>query len=111
MCSCGLAQQRTFIVFQQNQENNYKKKKRRDFERFISLISVCISSCNNTRFSIPSPERPQNLQAKFQYGLSGHVLESSLINISEETNATKVTILQRFAPQLPQETVQNNKRE
>ena len=25
MCSCGLAQQRTFIVFQQNQENNYKK--------------------------------------------------------------------------------------
>lgn len=26
MCSCGLAQQRTFIVFQQNQENNYIKK-------------------------------------------------------------------------------------
>lgn len=100
-----------FYCFSTEPGKQLYKKKRRDFERFISLISVCISSCNNTRFSIPSPERPQNLQAKFQYGLSGHVLESSLINISEETNATKVTILQRFAPQLPQETVQNNKRE
>lgn len=26
MCSCGLAQQRTFIVFQHNREKNYKKK-------------------------------------------------------------------------------------
>ena len=71
-------------------------KKNAEILNVLFLLSLSAYHLQQYSLQYTKPKRPQNLQAKFQYGLSGHVLKSSLTNISEETNATKVTILQRL---------------
>lgn len=109
MCSCGLAQQRTFIVFQQNQENNYKKNA--EILNVLFLLSLSAYHLETILASVYQAKKASKSTSKVSVRSKWSRSQELFDQYFGGNKCYKSDNFAAFAPQLPQETVQNNKRE
>lgn len=109
MCSCGLAQQRTFIVFQQNQENNYKKNA--EILNVLFLLSLSAYHLETILASVYQAKKASKSTSKVSVRSKWSRSQELFDQYFGRNKCYKSDNFAAFAPQLPQETVQNNKRE
>lgn len=109
MCSCGLAQQRTFIVFQQNQENNYKKNA--EILNVLFLLSLSAYHLETILASVYQAKKASKSTSKVSVRSKWSPSQELFDQYFGGNKCYKSDNFAAFAPQLPQETVQNNKRE
>lgn len=109
MCSCGLAQQRTFIVFQQNQENNYKKNA--EILNVLFLLSLSAYHLETILASVYQAKKDSKSTSKVSVRSKWSRSQELFDQYFGGNKCYKSDNFAAFAPQHPQETVQNNKRE
>ena len=103
MCSCGLAQQRTFIVFQQNQENNYKKNA--EILNVSFLLSLSAYHLETILASVYQAKKVSKSTSKVSVRSKWSRSQELFDQYFGGNKCYKSDNFAAFAPQLPQETV------
>lgn len=110
MCVLAVWHNKGLLLFFNRTRKTIIKKKRRDFERFISLISVCISS-STILASVYQAKKASKSTSKVSVRSKWSRSQELFDQYFGGNKCYKSDNFAAFAPQLPQETVQNNKRE